>query len=227
MTAAHVVVDDLSSPTLKLGEEDAHHLGSVLRLRPGEEVGATDGAGGFRLYHWSGKGLLEAASDPSSSLRPPPALTVGFAPVKGERPDWAVQKLTELGVDRIVILQTARSVVRWQGPQIERLRKVVRQAVMQSRGLWEPALAGPLPYDEAVALAGAHVAVQDGAPPHAGLTTVLVGPEGGWSPEERSAATATVRLGPTVLRTETAAVAAGFLLTALRSGVVRPPAQSP
>ena len=66
-----------------------------------------------------------------------PALTVAFAPVKGERPEWVVQKLTELGIDRIVPLVSERSVVRWSGARgkatVERLRRVAREAAAQCR----------------------------------------------------------------------------------------------
>ena len=71
-----------------------------------------------------------------------PGLTVAFAPTKGERPEWVVQKLTELGVDRIVPLISERSVVRWAGERgagaVERLRRVAREAAAQSRRVWLP-----------------------------------------------------------------------------------------
>ena len=118
-------------------------------------------------------------------------LTVAFAPAKGDRPEWVVQKLTELGVDRIVPLQTARSVVRWDGERgrraVERLRRVAREAAAQSRRAYLPevsrsdlaALAEPPPGPAPVARA------ELGGPPPAGDSTVAVGPEGGWSDEER------------------------------------------
>ena len=80
---------------------------------------------------------------------------MAFAPVKGDRPEWAVQKLAELGVDRIVVMHSDRSVVRWSGDRaashIGRFRTVARQAVMQSRQLWLPDVAGP---EEFAAVAG-------------------------------------------------------------------------
>ncbi|MDA8045580.1 MAG: RsmE family RNA methyltransferase, partial [Actinomycetota bacterium] len=140
--AAHVVVGDLDHPVLD--PEDAHHLKAVLRLRPGEAVGTTDGRGGFRPCVWSGGSGLEPAGD--VDVDPPrlPVLSVGFVPVKGDRPDWTVQKLTELGVDRIVVLSSERSVVRWEGerlgPHLARLSRVARAAVMQSRQVWLPSV---------------------------------------------------------------------------------------
>ena len=67
---------------------------------------------------------------------------MAFAPVKGERPEWVVQKLTELGIDRIVPLFSERSVVRWSGARgqatVERLRRVAREAAAQCRRVWLP-----------------------------------------------------------------------------------------
>jgi len=163
----------------------------VLRLRAGDAVTVSDGAGG-RLACRFGP-ALEPVGEIERVERTEPQVTVAFAVVKGQRPEWAVQKLTELGVDRIVPLLAARSVVRWPagqaGTQVERLRRVAREASVQSRRVWLP--------------------------------VVLVGPEGGWSEVELSfAGPARVGLGPAVLRTETAAVVAGTLLCALRAGVV-------
>jgi 16S rRNA (uracil1498-N3)-methyltransferase len=166
-------------------------------------------------------------------------VTVGFVPVKGDRPEWAVQKLTELGVDRIVVLTSDRSVVRWEGARLAshllRLERVARAAVMQSRQLWLPSILGGVEVtaalgggvDGATAAGGGDsppaLADMGGDPPAAGVHTILVGPEGGWSDAERSAAgSRRVSLGPSVLRAETAAVAAGVLLTALRAGLVGP-----
>ena len=88
-------------------------------------------------------GAVSAATAPCSP-RPAPsrALTVAFAPVKGERPEWVVQKLTELGIDRIVPLRSERSVVRWTGARgqasVEKLRRVAREAAAQCRRVWLP-----------------------------------------------------------------------------------------
>jgi 16S rRNA (uracil1498-N3)-methyltransferase len=242
--AAHVIVGSLpGSP--ELDPDAAHHLASVLRLRPGEAVGATDGRGGYLPCVYAGPGRLEPTGPVVQAQPRQPLLTVGFVPVKGDRPEWVVQKLTELGVDRVIVLQSERSVVRWAGPRagshMQRLEKVARSAVMQSRQVWMPAVEGPVGLAEflrtatpagpaAGSGAGAGpagpgslaVAQMDGPPPWPGLRAVAVGPEGGWAPAELDAAPAAVGLGPSVLRAETAAVAAGVLLTALRSGTVSP-----
>jgi 16S rRNA (uracil1498-N3)-methyltransferase len=134
-----------------------------------------------------------------------------------------VQKLTELSIDHIVILRTERSVIRWEGDRgahhLERLRRIAREAAMQSRRSWLPTVEG------VHALAdhpGAALADPGGRPPARGDGVVLCGPEGGWSDGERAEARDRVALGPAVLRAETAAVTAGALLAALRHGLVRP-----
>src|ERR1700722_10681174 len=109
--AAHVIVADIESP--QLAGEDRHHLEAVLRLRAGEVVSTTDGRGAWRLCRYELGGALVLDTAAMRRPRPLPSITVGFAPIKGDRPEWAVQKLAELGVDRIVILRADRSVVRW------------------------------------------------------------------------------------------------------------------
>lgn len=215
-----------STLSLALDAEDAHHLASVLRLRAGEPVGATDGRGGYLPCVYAGDGRLTPAG--SLVVSPPrvPALTVGFVPVKGDRPDWAVQKLAELGVDRILLLSSARSVVRWEGGRaashVGRLQRVARAAVMQSRQVWLPSVEGVVGVSSLLGVPGTAMADMGGGPLTPAVTSVLVGPEGGWTEEERSAAPAVVGLGPAVLRAETAAVAAGVLMTAMRAGLVGP-----
>jgi 16S rRNA (uracil1498-N3)-methyltransferase len=221
--AAHVVVADLEAPTLDT--PDRHHLESVLRLRSGQTVSVTDGRGGWRLCAFRADGGLCPEGDVVRSDRPGPVITVGFAPIKGDRPEWAVQKLTELGVDRIVILSSVRRVVRWDGERagkhLDRLRSVARQAAMQSRQLWLPEVLGVQPVTDLAPQPGVAMAAPGGVPPTLVWPTVLVGPEGGWAPEEDMMAQVTVSLGPAILRTESAAVVAGVLLTALRAGLVR------
>jgi 16S rRNA (uracil1498-N3)-methyltransferase len=223
--AAHVIVDDLDSPTLS--EDDTHHVRSVLRLRAGERVSVTDGNGGWRLCVWTASGALDPICPVERVGPPEPAVTVAFAPVKGDRNEWAVQKLAELGVDRIVLLRAERSVVRWDSnrsaSQLSRFRRLVRQAVMQSRSLWVPSVDGVMELASLAGSAGSALADPSGTRSWADVSTVLVGPEGGWSEGEWDEyGSGAVRLGGGVLRTESAAVAAGVLLTALRSGIVAP-----
>jgi len=227
--AAHVFVADLSAARPALGDDDVHHLSRVLRLRLGEAVSVSDGQGGVRVCAWAGGPVLEPIAPLVRDPRPTPLLTVAFALTKGDQPEWAVQRLTEAGVDRVMVVISARCVARWppakQDRQMDRLREVARQAAMQSRRTWLPEVAGPVPFGDLVTTgpglgASLALAVPGGAPISLSAPTVLVGPEGGWTDEELAAVPRHVGLGPHVLRAGTAALAAGVLLAALRAGLV-------
>ena len=221
---AHAFVADLDAP--ELDAADRHHLERVLRLRPGEEVTVSDGRGGWRTCRFGP--VLEPAGPVARDARPVPEIAVAFALVKGERPEWSVQKLTELGVDRIVPFVAARSVVRWEGEratrQTGRLRRVAREAAMQCRRTWLPEVEEVASFVEVAARAGAVLADPEGGPPALPVGPVLVGPEGGWSREEEARDLPRMALGTHVLRAETAAVAVATLLGALRAGLVAPAA---
>ena len=90
-------VDDLDAP--ELAPADHHHLARVLRLRDGDPLMVGDGAGRYRAARFGTS--LEPDGDIVSAPAPVPALTIGFALTKGDQPELVVQKLTELGVDRI------------------------------------------------------------------------------------------------------------------------------
>jgi 16S rRNA (uracil1498-N3)-methyltransferase len=208
-----VFVEDLSAP--ELSGPDRHHLERVLRVHHGDELVLSDGRGSW-LRAVFGPAVV-TVDVPVSVPRTRPTITVVFAPVKGARPEWTVAKLTELGVDRIVPMTTDRSVVRWAPDHdLGRLRRVVREAAMQARRPWLPELLAPVEFSAAVAADGVCLADFGGAAANLDRPVVLVGPEGGWSDTERAAARATMSLGPTVLRAETAAVTAAVLLCSLR-----------
>jgi 16S rRNA (uracil1498-N3)-methyltransferase len=219
---AHAFVPDPEAP--ELGDDDLHHLLRVLRVRPGEEVTVSDGAGRCRPCRMGPGGLLEPAGEVVVVPRPRPAVAVGVALTKGERPEVAVQKLTELGVDRILPFVADRSVARWEGERavrhVGRLRRVAREAAVQARLTFLPEVADLTDFASVAALPGAARCDRGGGPPGLDRPVLLVGPEGGWSDAERDRGLPVVGLGPTTLRAETAAIAAGALLTALRAGAV-------
>ena len=93
---------------------------------------------------------------------------------------------------------------------------------MQSRRAWLPEIEELRAFDDVASRPGVALAERGGAPPSLEHPLILVGPEGGWGDAERGRALAEVSLGAQVLRAETAAVAAGTLLAALRAGLVRP-----
>ncbi len=233
--AAMVFVDDLAAPLLS--QADAHHLADVLRLRPGELVVAADGAGRWIPCRVAGGPgarpggnhtgpWLEVDGQPTLQARTEPAITVAFAPTKGERPEWVTQKLTELGVDRIVPIQTGRSVVRWEGGRgeraVTRLRRVAAEAAAQSRQPWLPEVAAVTTVAEMAEWSTVPpvLAHPGGGRPSLSHPVVAVGPEGGWDDHELARWGGGLGLGPTVLRAETASVAAGAVLCGLRSGLV-------
>ena len=228
-SSAHVFVADLDTP--EIADADRHHLDRVLRLRAGEVVTASDGRGGLRVCRYVAGGALQPDGDVSMAAPRQPPIGVGFALVKSEKPEWIVQKLTELGVDRILPFAAARSVVQWDEAKaarnLERLRRVAIEAAMQSRQRGLPTVEPVATFAEVAS--GEGVGLADAGPaagaPSLSIPTVLVGPEGGWSDEERAAVGGRfVRLGASVLRAETAAVAAGVLLCGLRESVVSPAA---
>ena len=216
-SAAHVFVDQLDTPTL--GDDDQHHLGRVLRLRDGESVTACNGRGQWRACVWR-DGALEVAGEVVASAPPSMRCAVAFTPVKGDRNEWAVQKLTEIGIDEVIILApTQHSVVRWSDAdkQLRKLRVVAREAAMQSRRVWLPNIVGLAALHEVCAGDGAAVADPDGVALHAGVSLVVVGPEGGFAEDELPAGVPRVQLGDTILRAETATLVAATLLVARRA----------
>lgn len=214
-SAAHVLVADVGAPVLDDGAW--HHLSRVLRLCAGDAVTVTDGCGRWRACRVAGEQSLDCAGDVRAEAAPA-ATTVVVAPPKGDRLEWLVQKCTEVGVGRIVLVQAARSVVRWDGEraakQMARLATIAAEAAMQARRVWLPTVEGPVP--AADVLASAAVAEPGGRPVDTRDRCIAVGPEGGWTPDELAVAGDQVSLGSTILRVETAAVVAATLMGAAR-----------
>ena len=216
---AHVFVSDLDA--LELTDDDHHHLARVLRLRSGDEFTASDGAGRWRRCRFGAP--LEPIGTIERDEAPQPELTIAFALVKGERPELVVQKLTEIGVDRIVPFVAERSVVQWDDGKATRnhtrLVTVAREAAMQSRRTWLPAVEPIATFADLACRSGAALTDRGGRAPTLAHPVLLVGPEGGWSERERGEGLPAVGLGPTVLRAETAAIVAGSALSGLRSAL--------
>jgi 16S rRNA (uracil1498-N3)-methyltransferase len=210
--AAHVVVDDVEQPALD--DATSHHLFRVLRVRDGDIVTVTDGHGSWRACR-ARSGGVEADAGAVGTLERTVMATVAFAIPKADRPEWIVQKLTEMGVARIVLLHCERSVVHWERDRAERhldkLRRVAVEALEQSRGVWLPVISGPLA--AADVLPGTAVAEPGGRTLTRHDDALAIGPEGGWSPSELALAADRVALTATVLRVETAALVAGAMLT--------------
>jgi 16S rRNA (uracil1498-N3)-methyltransferase len=210
--SAHVLVADVAAPVLD--DAAAHHLRRVLRLRDGAVVTVTDGGGSWRSCRLAADGI--EPEGPVATAAPGPDVTVAVAPPKGDRLEWLVQKCTEVGVARLVLLDAERSVVRWDAErsakQLERLRRVAVEAAMQSRRVWLPEVRGPVPAGDV--LPGAAIAEPGGRRIGPADVCIAVGPEGGWTAAEVARAGSRVSLGPHVLRVETAAVVAATLMVA-------------
>lgn len=217
----HVIVDDLEQPAVD--EAAAHHLARVRRLVVGDPLTVTDGAGRWRRCTLADGGALAVAGDVVHVARPVPEITIAFALTKADKPERTIQKLTELGVDRIVPFRAARSVVRWDEAKAaanhRRWTQIVRAAVEQSHSCWMPTLE-PVATLSEIATQGAHRVDRHGQPPSLARSVLAVGPEGGWDEAEKDLVPSAVGLGPNVLRAETAALTAGGVMTALRSGLV-------
>jgi 16S rRNA (uracil1498-N3)-methyltransferase len=213
-----------------LDESEVHHL-KVRRAREDEDVEVLDGAG------LSGTGVLVRQGtkwlvEIRSAERKPsqPDLTLAVAAGDRERFTWMAEKAVELGVTRLIPLETERTTgvaSRVKQSHIEKLRRVVLDATKQCGAVWTPAVEQPVQLTEFLAgsLGGNHwLADAAGTVPPADLDatplTVLVGPEGGFSPEERAAILGVgyqpVALGPNTLRFETAALAAAAVASTAR-----------
>lgn len=206
-SSAHVFVESVQAPVLH--DDDAHHLSRVLRLRDGESVTCSDGNGSWVACTWNA-GAIEVSGEIIFVDAPSPPLTVAIAPVKGDRTDLVIEKVVEIGIDHIIILSPVeRSVVRWAAnkvPQVmDRYTRIVRAAAMQSRRVSLPTVSGPVSLAN-VTGQGVAFAEPGGVASADAVTTLVIGPEGGFSPAEVAIAPALADLGPSILRAETAAI---------------------
>jgi 16S rRNA (uracil1498-N3)-methyltransferase len=215
--------------------DEGFHAANVRRIRPGEELDLGDGAGTVAqcLIEGASKGRLEARVLSRRTVEPTrPPVTVVQALPKSDRSELAVELATEAGADAFVAWQSERCVARWDGQAkvekgLRRWEAVARSAARQSRRPYVPAVTSLVSTPELGAAVGASTAagavvlvlhesanqpLTDVGLKRATGVTLVVGPEGGISDDEvaaLSAAGATVvRLGPTVLRTSTAAAVA-------------------
>ncbi len=232
---AHAFVPALDAD-LTIADDAGHHLSRVRRVRGGEMVTAADGHGRWRPYVVTrvrpGAVDMHAEGVPVIEPQLEPRLTVAFALTKGAKPDLAVQKLTELGVDGVILLSSRRSVPRWDEERaraaLDRLRRIGREAAAQCRRARVPELDGVQPVTELSGRPGLVLADPGGdeaarlPDPARGEWLLVVGPEGGFDPDEAAALGASrLCLGPYVLRAETAAIAGAAVLATRRTPSVK------
>lgn len=213
--------------------DEGFHAANVRRTRPGEHLDLSDGAGAVAhcVVEDVAKGRLTARVQERHQVQPPvPGITVVQALPKAERSELAVELATEVGTDAFVAWQASRCVARWDGPAkiekgLRRWRAVARSAARQSRRPYIPAVEGVVSTGELIdrvrAADPATVLVlhESAARPLTEVAlaqtealTLVIGPEGGITDAELAelaeAGAIAVRLGPTVLRTSTAAAVA-------------------
>jgi len=226
VTVRRLHVPDLpAAGDVRVGGDEGHHLVRVLRARAGDRFRLFDGRGREVLAEVVGTGRRDALLRIVEEVvprRPARDVLLCTAVPRGQRMEWLVEKCTEAGVGRVLPLVTARGVRddasanvlrRWRRAAVEAAKQCCRADV--------PDVAAPVPLDDALAAcAGRALLVLDpaaGTPledalPAAGPVALLVGPEGGFDDDESRRAAAAgatgVRLGPLILRVETAAVLA-------------------
>ena len=234
LTRVHVPGPLAASSRQTIEGDAANHITRVLRLRPGDPLTLFDGHGceyAARIEEFRRDAVIVAVGDREAADRESPlALTLAQGVSRGERMDWVVQKATELGITRIVPVLTERTVVKLDSEQSERKRRhwqgIAVAACEQSARNRVPDIAAPLGLQDFLRDADAASTrlllsptgtqrVNDLKAPERRII-VLIGPEGGLAEAEQRAAIGAgfiaVRMGPRVLRTETAAVAALTLL---------------
>ncbi len=233
---ADSLADVAAGSLVEVTGDEAHHAVAVRRLRAGEPVVLTDGAGtaATGTVEETGKRRFTVRlSDVRREERPSPELVVVQAIPKGDRGELAVEVLTEIGVACIVPWAAARSVAVWKGDRaarsLGRWRSTAREAGKQARRVWAAEVAEVARTGEVAGLvAGADLALVlheaataplgDLTVPSEGTVLLVVGPEGGLTDEEvavfEAAGARPVRMGAEVLRTSTAGVVAAAALLA-------------
>ncbi|MFI6574858.1 16S rRNA (uracil(1498)-N(3))-methyltransferase [Nocardiopsis sp. NPDC050513] len=223
---------DLAADRIEVSGPEGRHAAVVRRIREGETVDLSDGLGRRARCTVTGvakDGIVCRVVDRWDEPEPSPRLTVVQALPKGDRGELAVEMMTEAGVDTVVPWAAERCVTRWKGDRaaksLGRWRATAREAAKQARRGRLPQVSDLADRTAVTALlAGADLAVvlhEDGARRLADLDlprgdaagiVLVVGPEGGFSDGELDDFTAAgavpALLGPTVLRTSTAGVAA-------------------
>jgi 16S rRNA (uracil1498-N3)-methyltransferase len=209
--------------TVELDAGQANYLGNVMRMGVGGEALLFDGENGewlARITEAGKKRMTLVTDQPGRLQESVPDLELAFAPVKRSQTDWLVEKTTELGIAVLQPVVTARTIV--ERVKLERLNGIAIEAAEQCNRTSLPVIAEPMSLT--TFLKGRdparhfYFADEKGGSPGMmafipGPATILTGPEGGFTDEERRAIRATdgctaISLGPRILRAETAALAA-------------------
>ena len=232
MTRRRFIADEFSSNHAALTGDHADHLARVLRARPGQKFEISTG-GIIRL------GTVTSIEDHRVEFelgedvpaRPPLPITLAVAIFKFDRMEWAIEKCTELGVAEIVPFIARRTdphLASASAKRVERWRRIAREASQQARRASPPEIRSPIKAKDVVGIGGStrillseietelalkNALHEDGQP-----VVLAIGPEGGWTEDEltqfQAAGWISVSLGHTILRAETAAIAATAIVCA-------------
>ena len=236
MTDPLFLLDDLADPLpivgahVELAGDEGRHAAVVRRIRPGEMIMIGNGRGrGIRgvVVQVHGQGLVVEVVNHLASPAELRRFVAAQALVKGDRSELAVEMMTEMGIDEIVPWQASRSIVRWSPERatrsLARWRSTAREATKQSRRLNVPQLSDLVTTPQLVKRASraelalllheeAKESITEVDLPAAGTVLIIIGPEGGITPEELSqlskAGARPVSISDAVLRTSTAGVVA-------------------
>lgn len=233
MARRRFFVDRIDGDRASLQGQDAHHLARVLRAEPGQQYEITDGAALClaEVETAEPREVVFRVLETLDAGAPLPPIVIVAALIKFDRFEWMIEKVTELGVKAIVPVQAARSeegLFKAAVKRVDRWRKIARESSQQSRRVRVPEIHNAVRLTEALrAPFGLKIRLEEnpGAPlllacarawDRAAELGLAVGPEGGWTDAERASMDSLGwqpgSLGSTVLRAETAAIAAAAVL---------------
>jgi 16S rRNA (uracil1498-N3)-methyltransferase len=222
-------VDQIRAGAAELLGDDARHLTRVLRVEAGQRFEISDNRSVWlaEIAEARGERVVFRVIEPLESPALPVRITLIAAIVKFDRFEWMVEKTTELGVERILPMEAARTekgLFEASRKRAERWRKIARESSQQARRVSVPEILPAAGFEKCLAEPAdyRYFLEESGAPPFLTVlpehrsardhVAAMLGPEGGWTDEERRLAVASgwlpVSLGPLVLRAETAAAAA-------------------
>jgi 16S rRNA (uracil1498-N3)-methyltransferase len=236
MTRRRWIADEVSGNHASLVGSHAQHLSRVLRAQVGQEfdIAAGDQVRCGRITRIQ-PDRVEFELGEVIPVSSPPHVTLALSVFKFDRMEWAIEKCTELGVARIVPVIASRTeshLAAAAAKRVERWQRIVRQAAEQSRQVSPPDVSQPVKLKDALALQGSarillseaekDRMLKDALQSAASDIVLALGPEGGWTEPEldqfREAAWLSASLGDTILRAETAAIAATAIVMSQLQG---------
>jgi 16S rRNA (uracil1498-N3)-methyltransferase len=228
-------VDEVRNGKAQIEGEEARHLSRVLRVEAGQRYEISDNRNVYlaEIETARKENIIFKTLEKFPAASPSARFELYAALIKFDRFEWIVEKATELGVTEIVPIEATRSergLEKAAAKRVERWRRIALEASQQSRRTHLPEIDGPISLNDAIARTVSYRYVLDESPGVAPLMkalpaertvhdtiAILTGPEGGWTDEERNSFTGAgwtpVSMGPLILRSETAVIAALAVVT--------------